>query len=349
MKRTELRKFKQHKFYKYFLSFVIVVAATLIQKALWGYITPAPFLVYYPAIIFASLYGDGYSAVIMSMIASQYYFIHPFERFEVIFPQDYLRLLLFAVSGIFARKLVHNLLLAKLEAETAVESLQNEKELRETFVSALTHDLQTPLTAMRMSTELLIRKKDDAQAFEKYSEKILFNMTRIEHMVRDLLDANKIRAGKTLPVEFEEADICECIRETVNELVGIHGPRFQTIMPPTLKGRWSKKYTRRILENLCQNAVKYGHETNPITIALTPEAKGVILTVHNTGKPIPPDDLSLLFNPFERSKTGHASGKQGWGLGLTLVRGLAEAMDGSVRVTSDAVNGTNFIVFLPYH
>ncbi len=349
MKRMKLREFKQHRFYKYLLSFIIVVAATFIQKALWEYITPAPFLVYYLAIIFASMYGDGISAVLMSLIASQYYFVHPFERFEIIFPQDYLRLLIFAISGFIARKLVNNLMLAKLEAENAVKSLENEKELRETFVSALTHDLQTPLTAMRMSTELLIRKKDDSEAFDKFSEKILFNMTRIEHMVRDLLDANKIRAGKTLPVELEEVDICECIRETVNELVGIHGPRFQTIMPPTLTGRWSKKYIRRILENLCQNAVKYGHDTNPITITLSAETKGVILTVHNTGRPIPPDDLPLLFNPFERSKTGHASGKQGWGLGLTLVRGLAEAMGGSVRVTSDAVNGTNFIVFLPYH
>ena len=116
MKRMELREFKQHRFYKYLLSFIIVVAATLIQKALWNYITPAPFLVYYPAIILASLYGDGYSAVIMSIIASQYYFVHPLERFEVIFPQDYLRLLLFATSGLIARKLVHNLLLAKLQA-----------------------------------------------------------------------------------------------------------------------------------------------------------------------------------------------------------------------------------------
>ncbi|MCM2348996.1 MAG: HAMP domain-containing histidine kinase [Bacteriovoracaceae bacterium] len=167
-------------------------------------------------------------------------------------------------------------------------------------------------------------------------------------MVRDLLDANRIRAGKKLALNFEELDVCEIISETINELVSIHGPRFQLNIPSKVIGFWSKDSIRRILENLCQNAIKYGDQSTPITVTLKTESKGVELTIHNLGNPIAPKELEVLFNPHERARASQDSEKRGWGLGLTLVKGLTESMGGSVSVTSNAVHGTNFIVFLPY-
>lgn len=348
MSEWHISEFKKHRLYKYLISFIIIAIATLIQKLLWPFLAPSSFVIFYPAIVIACFYGDGYSAILMALVSSQYFFIHPYEVFYVDFPQDVLRLTLFFISGAIVRTLVNRLILAKLESESAVESLQEEKELRESFVSALTHDLQTPLSALKISTEMLIKNKDDPQTRDKYSQKILSNINRIEHMVRDLLDANRVRAGKNLALNFEELDVCEIIFETINGLVSIHGPRFQLNIPSKVMGYWSKDSIQRILENLCQNAIKYGDQNAPITVTLETESTGVVLTIHNVGNPITPNELKVLFNPHERARASQDSEKKGWGLGLTLVKGLTESMGGSVSVKSDVLHGTDFIVFLPY-
>jgi signal transduction histidine kinase len=78
-----------------------------------------------------------------------------------------------------------------------------------------------------------------------------------------------------------------------------------------------------------------------------PLPQGVLIAVNNQGAPIPPEELPTLFEPFKRVKQVDSAGPQGWGLGLTLVKGLTEAHGGRVRVESDAERGTTFVVELP--
>jgi signal transduction histidine kinase len=117
--------------------------------------------------------------------------------------------------------------------------------------------------------------------------------------------------------------------------------------PSTIEGFWSSSAIRRILENLCGNSVKYGAPHRPVTVSLEEEGGKVKLQVHNEGMPIPTTELPHLFEPFRRSSAARASGKRGWGLGLTLVKGLVEAQGGSVSVSSSEAQGTLFTVVLP--
>jgi signal transduction histidine kinase len=84
-----------------------------------------------------------------------------------------------------------------------------------------------------------------------------------------------------------------------------------------------------------------------VTIRILELDSVVKLSVHNFGKPIPSDELENLFNPFVRSKTVDLSKKKGWGLGLTLVRGVTEAHCGQIDVESNRDEGTTFTVTLP--
>lgn len=238
------------------------------------------------------------------------------------------------------------------ESEAALRqsfvSLQEERELRERFVSTLAHDLRTPLTATKMSSQLLLRSAGDPARLQKLASRISDNVERADQMIRDLLDANRLQAGEKLPLEVDRCCLSEVVRQTLEELSSIHGDRFVLRAPATLEGFWNCSAIRRILENLCGNAVKYGAPHLPITVSLEEEGGKVTLQVHNEGMPIPATELPHLFEPFRRSSAARASGERGWGLGLTLVKGLVEAHGGSVSVSSSEAQGTLFTVVLPY-
>ncbi|HZH13749.1 MAG TPA: PAS domain-containing protein [Archangium sp.] len=235
---------------------------------------------------------------------------------------------------------------ARHELESALSRLESERDLRERFVATLTHDLRTPLTAAKMGAQLLARKASDPDAVLKSAVRIGESLDRADRMIRDLLDANRIRAGETLPIERASCDLAETARDTLEELMTVHGERFVLKGDRHIKGSWSCNAVRRILENLCINAVKYGAAGKCVTVTLTRAGQGAELQVHNEGPPIPSEELRDLFEPFRRAQSAQAGGQKGWGLGLTLVKGLAEAHGGSVSVSSTAESGTTFTVRL---
>ena len=114
-----------------------------------------------------------------------------------------------------------------------------------------------------------------------------------------------------------------------------------------MRGFWSSDELRRALWNLATNAVKYGASDKPITISVTRTAQGAQASVHNWGRPIPRDEQNELFRPFSRTHAAQVGGQKGWGLGLTLVHGCAEAHGGRVSVESTEEAGTTFRLELP--
>jgi signal transduction histidine kinase len=114
-----------------------------------------------------------------------------------------------------------------------------------------------------------------------------------------------------------------------------------------VRGVWSAEELRRAMENLVTNAVKYGTAGAPITVCIEHTGEGARISVHNLGTPIPKEDQARLFDPSFRTRSAQAGPAQGWGLGLTLVRGCAEAHGGIASVSSDARHGTTFALELP--
>ncbi len=117
--------------------------------------------------------------------------------------------------------------------------------------------------------------------------------------------------------------------------------------PTEIKGYWDSSGVRRILENLVNNAVKYGANYQPVNVSLRENSDRATIFVHNVGNPLSPDEVANIFGHYKRTPSAQAGTKKGWGLGLALVRGIAEAHGGSVRVESAPGKGTTFTVEFP--
>jgi len=228
-----------------------------------------------------------------------------------------------------------------------LEKLEEERDLREQFVATLSHDLRTPLTVAKMNAQIIARKSNDADRVLKSAVKIDDNINRADSMIRDLLDASQVKAGQKLQLEKSQCHLNFILSEVVEELSTIHGDRFKIQMEPDIHGEWSCTGVRRILENLCNNAVKYGSPIKPVTISAKQDDNCISILIHNEGNPIPIEDQKVLFEPFKRVNSGESGKQKGWGLGLTLVKGLTEAHGGTITVESNEEKGTTFTVKIP--
>lgn len=266
------------------------------------------------------------------------YLTHPVEE----------RVLSATVTSLLrARSAEGELRTAHAQLERQVLELREERELREKFVSTLTHDLRNPLSAAKLNAELIVRSVGSAETNKRLATRLVHNIERMDKMIKDLLDANSIRAGLKLPIEVGECDLAGLAKETIEGLTDLYGDRFKLSAKGVLPGFWSCDHLRRVIENLSSNAIKYGDPEASIQVLIDQKVEEIELSIHNMGNPLTQDEQSGLFEPFHRT-TSALRGKQlGWGLGLTLVRGVAEAHGGRVRVESSLERGTTFTLTLP--
>ena len=166
-------------------------------------------------------------------------------------------------------------------------------------------------------------------------------------MIGDLLDANRIRSGEKIPLDVELVDLLELAKTTLKELSQIHGDRFILKSPDHIKVYCDPKAIRRAIENLCGNAIKYGDPKAPVSITLKETIENAFIEVQNKGELISLEDQKFLFQQFRRGRNTQSSGKKGWGIGLTLVHGIADAHGGSVHLKSEIEAGTVFEIILP--
>ncbi len=177
--------------------------------------------------------------------------------------------------------------IARKKLEQSLRDLEQEKELREKFVSALTHDLRTPLAVVKIGAQILMRKANKPDAIKEIGDRIVHSMDRAERMIRDLLDVNRIKAGKPIPLSISNCQMDSILEYVHQDLREIFGERFQFINNTKgLTGHWDSMALQRIIENLASNAVKYGAKNKTVKVTVSEENKGVNIEVHNEGHPL---------------------------------------------------------------
>ena len=217
--------------------------------------------------------------------------------------------------------------------------------LRERFVAALTHDLRNPLSNAHIAAQLIERAADSPK-IKELAEKITENLMRMDGMIQDLLDSVRFQAGERLQLRLEEFDVQELAKEVCGQFTFTCGPRFQLIAR-SVKVWWDREAIKRAIENLIGNAVKYGAPDTPVRIKIDPVQGRVMISVHNEGEPIPPEQTESLFQIFRRAGAAKAGNKEGWGIGLPYVRSVAESHGGSIAADSGAYRGTTFMIDIP--
>ncbi len=127
----------------------------------------------------------------------------------------------------------------------------------------------------------------------------------------------------------------------------VHGDRIVLDSNGPLEGNWGSDGLKRAVENLVGNAVKYGASGTAIKVSLKGGRKAVEMTVHNEGSVLTEQEIPRLFQNFGRATRAEDGTQSGWGLGLTVVKGVVEAHKGKIRVESGEGKGTSFTLEIP--
>jgi signal transduction histidine kinase len=229
--------------------------------------------------------------------------------------------------------------------DAATEFSDTLNKLQEKFTYTLAHDLLTPITSAKLGLQIVMKKLESNNTLQSATQKIINSMDRLDLMINDLLDAGRLKAGKKLQMSFEKIDINNILSESIDELNFLHESRVNYKSEGPMVGNFNESGIKRIVDNLITNALKYSTPNTPIKIELKKIDKSILISVHNFGPPIAELNMQNLFNQFHRSNT--AEGTKGWGLGLSVVKGITEAHHGHVDVQSSISEGTTFNIFLP--
>jgi signal transduction histidine kinase len=217
--------------------------------------------------------------------------------------------------------------------------------LREKFIAALTHDLRNPLSNANAYAQLIQRSSDLAK-MKEFADQIVDNLRRMDEMIQELLDSAMFESGERLRLRLEEFDLQDVAKEVCDQFAARYGPRFQ-LTGDKPRVWWDRTATQRAMENVMGNAVKYGAPDTPITVKIALLGERVMLSVHNEGEPIPPEQMENIFQVFRRADAAKEGNIEGWGIGLPYVRSVAESHGGSVAVDSAVSRGTTFVIDIP--
>jgi signal transduction histidine kinase len=224
-------------------------------------------------------------------------------------------------------------------------------EYQERLIAIVGHDLRNPLTAVLVSAQMLLQKRDDLNPGQgKAIDRILRSASRIDALAGLLIDFTYARLGKGIPARPGPTDARAVVERAVDELRAFAPGREIQIesSAPALPGYLDGDRISQLVSNLVSNALHYGAAGAPITVSLSVDPAGaLVIRVHNTGQPMPAELRDKLFEPYQRGKGAESAHPRGLGLGLFIVREIARAHGGTVEVESDEQRGTTFTVRLP--
>jgi signal transduction histidine kinase len=224
-------------------------------------------------------------------------------------------------------------------------------EMRSQFVSSVTHELKTPLTAIRMFTETLrLDEEVDRQTRFEYLDTILHESERLSRLVDNVLDFGKIERGKKTyhfqPVRLEEV-VEEAARSAQYPLEQA-GFALEIVTEPDLpQVSADSDALQQAILNLLTNAMKYSGDSRRIGLHLDRENGHARIHVVDQGIGIAPSEQERIFERFYRVPTAENQHIPGTGLGLTIVSHIAKAHGGGVEVASGLGTGSSFTILLP--
>jgi signal transduction histidine kinase len=225
---------------------------------------------------------------------------------------------------------------------------------RDEFISIASHELKTPLTALKLRLVAAVRTQRlpaprDAVVEQKLARSLTAAATttdRLVSLVDDLLDVSRLTAGR-LVLQLEMVPLIELVRDVAGRLreqAAETGSSIEVDVPEGITGRWDRTRIEQIVTNLLSNAIKYG-DGKPIRISARAAGGFVRLDVKDEGSGISRADQSRIFQAFERVTDARRVG--GLGLGLYIGRQIAVAHGGSLSVESRPSQGSVFTLELP--
>jgi two-component system, OmpR family, phosphate regulon sensor histidine kinase PhoR len=219
--------------------------------------------------------------------------------------------------------------------------------LRRDFVANASHELKTPVAAVRALAEtLLTALPDDPEAGRGFAERIAREAERLEVLARDLLDLSRVERGT---LDMEPVDLVGLAKEVVGGYEDLATERRvrlrDDLQPVSMRG--DRAQLGLLLSNLLDNALRHTPAKGSVCVRLEAAESRAVIQVADSGEGIPAAELSRVFERFYRVDKARARRTGGTGLGLAIVRHVAEAHGGTVTVDSELGRGSTFTVTLP--
>lgn len=252
---------------------------------------------------------------------------------------------------VLAAALVCFFLVSLFLARWAVRPIEKSWQQQRQFVADASHELKTPLTVLLADADILLSHPEQTiESQRKWVEYIQDEARRMKELVEDLLflarsDSAAAKDQKRQPVAL--SDLCWSCMLSFEPVAFERGARLNGDMDPDICVLGDEGQLRRLITILLDNACKYCGPEGMVDLALKYSGERAVLTVRNTGDPIPPEALPHLFERFYRLDSARARETGGYGLGLAIAASVAESHKGKISVTSTAAEGTAFTVTLP--
>ena len=240
---------------------------------------------------------------------------------------------------------------ARQELSDENEELRESDELKTRFLATVSHELRSPLTSIVSYAELIRDEERLSSTASHFLDVISRNAERITKLVGDLLLLSRIEAGM-IPLELAQVSVAEVVTEAVQAAAPGAAQQGATLDgsapagPPVLADR---ARLVQVIDNLIANAVKFTAEGGQVRVTAAVEGREWRIDVRDSGIGIPPGEIGHLFERFFRASNATAAGRPGSGLGLSIVKEVAELHGGRVEVSSTLGSGTTVHLFLPVH
>ena len=236
------------------------------------------------------------------------------------------------------------------ELAARTQELESVNRDKDAFLAVLTHDMKTPLNSIGLYAELLEQRPAILEAKPHIPRSIRRNQQTLLNIVNNILDLEKLQAGRAMPLDKQTFDLqmlTEYLVESIHpqaqekNITLSYNPRITAVMLEA-----DQQQIERALVNLVSNAIKYTPEGGKVNIEMSEEAGTAVVKVCDNGYGIPQEELPYIFERYRRvGKHKHLA--SGTGLGLAVAKAIIEAHNGHVTATSEEGTGSTFILQLP--
>ncbi|MFD0884078.1 sensor histidine kinase [Streptosporangium algeriense] len=214
------------------------------------------------------------------------------------------------------------------------------------FVANASHELRTPLTINRTLVDVAVRRPDATDDLKRLGESLLLVNTRHERLIDGLL---ALAEGEQAVLDRRPFDLSDVVEHVLDQVGAEAAERSVTVhrLLDSVPTAGDPVLLERLVQNLVENAIRHNHEGGEVWVTTRQRTDAAEVVVANTGLPVPPYEIETIFEPFRRLHGDRLRSERGSGLGLSIVRAIADAHDGTVTARPREEGGLTITTELP--
>lgn len=232
-----------------------------------------------------------------------------------------------------------------------ITEIRRLEKVRTDFVANASHELRTPVTALKGFAETLLEgAKEDKEVLDQFLEIMLVESIRLDSIVNDILELSRAEQ-KQVPLQAENVRIKEAVESTfkiVKQKAESKQMELSIVEKEPIVIQTDLNRLKQILANLVNNAIVYTPDKGKVTVTIYKEDENAVIEVSDNGIGIPEDEQGRIFERFYRVDKARSRNSGGTGLGLSIVKYLVENLNGSITVRSKYGLGTTFTLKFPF-